>query len=330
MPSAPEPLVAVLTPVHNGAESLAACLESVCTQEYRNWIHLVVDNASTDGTRDIAESFASRDSRVRVLSFPQLLPMFKNFNRALAAVPPGPRYLKQVHADDTLHPACLKTLVAAAERDPGVAIVVSRFYVGSVLSPPDAPAEVARLSGRLVGRESLLGVSNVLGTPSVPLLRIERMVGWPSLFPTEAFPPGHPAEPPPNQGDKEGYLATLEHEDVAFVPEALAFLKDDGPSATDFARRVGGWHATRIDLLLREGARFLDSDTLRAGIRRSAWKWIRSLAWRVYRQRSDPEFRLYQTLCLVDLVPRLRHAGYIHEARLLSYFNSRLSRIAGA
>ncbi len=255
--SSREPLVAVVTPVHNGADSLAACLESVRAQNYKHWIHLVADNASTDGTRQIAESFAASDPRVTVLSFRELLPMLENFNRALAEVPPTAVYLKQLHADDTLHPACLQIMVAAAERDPGVALVVSRFYLGSTLSPQNAPTHAVRLLGRTVARETLLGTSNVLGTPSVPLMRIDRLAGWPSIFRVERFPPGHPATPPHNQGDKESCLATLEREDVAFLPQPLVFLRDEGPSATNFARRVGGWHATRLDLLLRLGARFM-------------------------------------------------------------------------
>lgn len=328
MTSLRQPLVAVMTPVYNGADSLATCLDSIRAQSYKNWVHLIADNASTDGSRQIAERFAAQDSRVRVLSFRELLPMLENFNRALAAVPPSAVYLKQLHADDTLHPACLERMVAAAERD-SVALVVSRFYHGSVLSPRNAPAQAVRLSGRTVARETLLGTSNVLGTPSVPLMRIDRLVGWPSLYRVDRFPPGHPSTPPHNQGDKESCLASLEREDVAFLPEPLVSLRDEGPSATNFARRVGGWHATRIDLLLRLGPRFMDEDTLRRGIRRTTLKWTRSVAWRSLKQlgHSDPEFCLYQRLCLENLVPRLRDAGYTAEATMLACCESGLARL---
>jgi hypothetical protein len=330
MTSSPQPPVAIVTPVHNGADFLAACLDSVRAQNYQNWIHLVVDNASTDATRQIAESFAATDPRVTVLSFRELLPMFENFNRALAEVPAATVYLKQLLADDTLHPDCLRTMVATAEHDPTVALVVSRFHVGSVLSPRNAPAQAVRLSGRTVARETLLGTSNVLGTPSVPLMRIDRLVGWPAIFPVDRFPPGHPAIPPHNQGDKESCLATLERDDVAFLPEPLVFIREGGPSAaTSFARRVGGWHATRLDLLLRQGARFMDEDTLRRGIWRTTWKWIRSMTLRSLKQLwvSDPEFCLYQSLCLKALVPRLREAGYRREAALLASLESGLASL---
>ena len=325
-----QPLVAVVTPAYNAADYLAACLESVCAQSYRNWLHLVVDNASTDATREIAESFAAKDARVKVLSFRQFVPMFENFNRALAAVPPEARYLKQILADDTLHPDCLMAMVAAAQNDPQVALVISRFYHGSVLSPAHAPRRAARLSGHTVARNTLLGRSNLLGSPSVPLMRIDRLVGWPALFPVARFPPGHPDAPPHNQGDKESCLATLARSDVAFLPEPLLRLRDEGPSATGFARRVGGWHATRLDLLLRRGEQFIDEKALRTGVRRTAWKWARAMAWRSLKllRRRDQEFLLYQRLCLENLIPRLREGGYEREASMLTYFKSGLKRIS--
>jgi glycosyltransferase involved in cell wall biosynthesis len=119
-------------PVYQGGESLAACLESVQAQSHRNWVHLVVDNASTDDTRRIDESYAASDARVTVLSFGELLPMLENFNRALTALPAGARYFKQLNADDTLHTGLSAIHGLGAERDPGVALVVSRFYIGSV------------------------------------------------------------------------------------------------------------------------------------------------------------------------------------------------------
>jgi hypothetical protein len=55
---------------------------------------------------------------------------------------------------------------------------------------------------------------------------------------------------------------------------------------------------------------------------------VRSLAWRSLKQvrTRDFEFLLYQRLCLDDLIPRLRDAGYATEAMLLDHFRSGLSR----
>ena len=315
-----EPLVAVLTPVYEGAASIAACLESVQAQDYRNWLHIVVDNASKDSTRHIAESFAARDPRVKVCSFRQLLPMMENFNRALTLVPSDARYLKQLHADDTLHPNCLRKMVAAAESDGTIGVVVCGFFIGSTRHPRNAPSRAVKLPGREVAKDNLLGRSNILGSPSIPLLRMEQIVGWPSLFPTEKFPSGHPDPPPHTMGDKEALLATLEQTDVVYLPEILVSLGEDDQSTTSFLQRVGGWHPARLDSLLRSGTRFMTDDALRKGVRRTVWKWVRSLTWRCLTKirKSDPEFCQHQTLCLNDLIPRLREAGYSAEAATLA------------
>jgi hypothetical protein len=41
---------------------------------------------------------------------------------------------------------------------------------------------------------------------------------------------------------------------------------------------------------------------------------------------TDPEFCLYQCLCLENLLPRLRDVGYTSEAAMLSCFEPGLAR----
>ena len=57
-----EPLVSVATPVYNGERHLAECIESVLAQTYQNWEYIIVNNCSTDRTREIAESYGRRTS----------------------------------------------------------------------------------------------------------------------------------------------------------------------------------------------------------------------------------------------------------------------------
>ena len=47
--------VSVVTPVYNGAEFLAECIESVLAQTYTNWNYTIVNNCSTDETLAIAQ-----------------------------------------------------------------------------------------------------------------------------------------------------------------------------------------------------------------------------------------------------------------------------------
>lgn len=321
-----EPLVAVVTPVHDGAAHLRRCMESVLRQEYENWIHIVVDNASRDGTRAIAEELADRDDRIVVRSSPDFVGMMENFNRALGVVPEEAVYVKQLHADDTLFPECLRRMVGAAERFPHAAIVTSRRTSGGMLRPEGGPGQLVVVPGREAARAALLGGTNYLGTPSLPLLRRAQMVGWPALFDTAAFPPGHPTAPPFCHGDKEAYLPTLEKADLVFIPRALIDQRRERQSATGFAQRVAGWHPSRIELLLRHGARFLDPGELRSGVRRAVLRYARSLAWRFSRHAAlrDAELVRYQALAIVHCRRRLREAGHPAEALLLAPFAAML------
>ncbi|HSG47979.1 MAG TPA: glycosyltransferase [Longimicrobiales bacterium] len=61
------PTVSVLLPARNAAGTLGLALASLRHQTFREMEILVVDDASTDGTREVAAAAARVDSRVRVL-----------------------------------------------------------------------------------------------------------------------------------------------------------------------------------------------------------------------------------------------------------------------
>lgn len=53
------PLVSIIIPVHNGEKTIRQTIKSCLDQTYSQYEIIVVDNASTDATRDIVESFRS-------------------------------------------------------------------------------------------------------------------------------------------------------------------------------------------------------------------------------------------------------------------------------
>lgn len=62
-----QPLVTVITPVYNGQEYIAECIQSVLDQTYSRWEYLIVDNCSQDRSLEIARQFASKDARIRIV-----------------------------------------------------------------------------------------------------------------------------------------------------------------------------------------------------------------------------------------------------------------------
>lgn len=59
-----EEKVSVIIPTYNRAQVIHRSLDSVLNQEYNNWELIVVDDHSTDNTRQIIEEYIKKDSRI--------------------------------------------------------------------------------------------------------------------------------------------------------------------------------------------------------------------------------------------------------------------------
>ena len=62
------PFLSVVVPVYNVSKYLEECLDSVIQQSFKDFEVLLINDGSTDGSLDLLEEVASRDSRVRVWS----------------------------------------------------------------------------------------------------------------------------------------------------------------------------------------------------------------------------------------------------------------------
>ena len=66
-----KPLMSVIVPVYNVENYLERCLDSILAQTYGNLEVLLIDDASRDNSGAICDAYAARDSRVRVIHFPE-------------------------------------------------------------------------------------------------------------------------------------------------------------------------------------------------------------------------------------------------------------------
>jgi glycosyltransferase involved in cell wall biosynthesis len=65
--TAPPPDVSVVMSVHNDRDSLAGTLDSILSQDSVLFEFIVVNDGSTDGSGDLLDDYARRDSRMRVI-----------------------------------------------------------------------------------------------------------------------------------------------------------------------------------------------------------------------------------------------------------------------
>lgn len=61
-------MISVVIPLYNKEKSVRATLESVRAQSYKDWECIVVDDGSTDNSREVVEQFKIEDLRFKILS----------------------------------------------------------------------------------------------------------------------------------------------------------------------------------------------------------------------------------------------------------------------
>jgi chlorobactene glucosyltransferase len=64
------PKVSVILPARNEERYIARCLDSLLAQDYPNFEVVVINDSSTDGTDEIMQQYAARDSRIVYMSAP--------------------------------------------------------------------------------------------------------------------------------------------------------------------------------------------------------------------------------------------------------------------
>jgi len=114
------PAVSVLMPCYNAAATITEALESLSNQTFSEFEIIAVDDGSTDNTLAILQTWAARDTRLRVLSRPHE-GIITALNAGLEAC--RARYVARMDADDICHPKRLERQVAILDAHPEVALV---------------------------------------------------------------------------------------------------------------------------------------------------------------------------------------------------------------
>lgn len=157
------PTISVVVPVYDGERFLGKTIDSVLSQTLTTFECILIDDGSTDGTRDILAQLD--DERVRVITHEtnRGLSAARNSGIDAARAP----YIVFLDADDILDPTALAELLSVISSAPsgcgGVFTGYRRISGGQVLSERQIP------EGRTDHAD--LAAGNVIGGPSCTLFR---------------------------------------------------------------------------------------------------------------------------------------------------------------
>jgi len=124
-----EPDVTVSIPSYNHARYLPQTLECMLGQTFPNFELIIADDGSSDDSVEIAEHFAVRDNRVRVLRHPGGIHRGIAPTSNLAAASARGRYVCWLDSDDLWFPDTLERRLEFMEQRPDIGLMCGFFDV---------------------------------------------------------------------------------------------------------------------------------------------------------------------------------------------------------
>lgn len=116
-------LVSIIIPTFNREKFIEETLASICAQQYKNWEAIIVDDGSTDSTRDHIQKFISGDSRIKFFERNKIkkgASVCRNIGLEKAIGD----YVIFLDSDDILAPWCLEQRVECMVKNPGIDFAV--------------------------------------------------------------------------------------------------------------------------------------------------------------------------------------------------------------
>jgi glycosyltransferase involved in cell wall biosynthesis len=209
------PFVSICIPTYNYAAFLPRAVESALGQTHRDLEVVVLDDASTDETPEVAARYAA-DDRFCFRRADVNAGLFANFNRCLEVARGA--FVKVLCADDWLHPRAIEDALAVLDRHPSAGMASSPAWladgagrVTGVRGAPFGPGEL------VASRDALRGHAdwgNAAGMPTNVLLRRE-VIAEVGGFEADFAP----------ASDLHLWLKVLARHDLAWVAEPRCYMR---------------------------------------------------------------------------------------------------------
>jgi glycosyltransferase involved in cell wall biosynthesis len=230
--------VSVIVPSYNYGRFLAARLQSILEQTYQHIEVIVIDDASTDDSRAVIDTF-SRDPRVRAIYCDSNSgSVYQRWNEA--ALVAGGRYLWFAGADDYCELNLLEELLQWFDRQPTVGIAFARSWMITESGKRLVLAPTWTRTGFYSGGRAMrrLVLDTTIATASAVAVRADlyrEVGGFDTRFPLAA--------------DWRFYVDVLARSDLAYVAKPLNFCRVHPATVSVVARRSGAESLERYRVL---------------------------------------------------------------------------------
>jgi succinoglycan biosynthesis protein ExoO len=164
------PITSIIMAAHNAASTLSTAIESVLKQTTDDWELLICDDASSDATRRVAESF--NDARIHVLHNLQNIGPGPTRDRLLTLA--NGNWITFCDADDMWQPDRIERMVAATKDDPYAVVFDDILYCHHT-------KEGLRPWRRMRGPNAFGAKKRRVSVPTTALVNSQRMLIKPFL-----------------------------------------------------------------------------------------------------------------------------------------------------
>ncbi len=120
-----ETTITVLMPAFNAARFLPTAIASVLEQTYSDFEFIIIDDGSTDQTPLILQSYANQDSRIKIITHPNM-GMGKSLNEAMKIAKGN--WIARIDADDIMMPQRLERQLIFLRENPELVVASSLVY----------------------------------------------------------------------------------------------------------------------------------------------------------------------------------------------------------
>lgn len=108
-----QPKVQIIVPVYNASKYIKRCFDSLTNQTYANWEAIVIDDASTDNSREVLQEYISGDERFKFVPLDENHGVSRVRNLALSMI--TEKYTAFLDSDDYWETDMLEVMVKKAE-----------------------------------------------------------------------------------------------------------------------------------------------------------------------------------------------------------------------